>query len=338
MQRRLLLAVVFVLAPCLRADVALNCGPIGGGNVHTVGGPAINTYCVSDWGSSDTWYPGFTPPFYDVLYDAFSGDDAVNLRYVIGGVLKSGSGWLPPILDAGYREPTYATGSAWAVTTGLFASGGGTQTSTITNPSGNLDITITTGTIGLTTIYQDYTITNGGASLVTGMRFADYFDYHPNGTSNGGYLDATVRFGGVAGMIVTGHPAAGDYISPGQMCFAAVGDTGCSIIPSAWNIGDVQPTAPPSGVRLGSPIKNAEADIYNGVFLAGEGDYAGTLAYDLPDLAPGQSTSIRVLKGSVLPLEPVPESGSAPEPGTLVLCGGALIVAGSLRRRGGRAA
>jgi hypothetical protein len=318
-----------VLTGAARADVTLPCTGIAGGNVHAIGGPpaTVGTYCVSDWGSSDVWYPTAGPPFYDILFDAFSGDDAANLRFSINGVLRSGTGWLPPILDAGLRGPSYNTNSAWLVDLGLGPSGGDPQTSLISN--GNVLVTITTGVTGFTgdEIYQDYTIKNDGGSALQNVRFADYFNYHPNGSSNGGYLLGTATYDGLAGIFIKGDVANPNFLKTGQMCFTVVGSTDCSLLSSAHDIGDAQ-----IGVAFAAdPIRHVEDNAYNGVDGPfGPGDVAGSLAYDFGDIAPGDQVQIRVLKGGVLPVQ------ESPEPGTLVLlaCGvGLLACRAGLRAR-----
>jgi hypothetical protein len=160
------------------------------------------------------------------------------------------------------------------------------------------------------------------------MRFADYFNFHPNASSVA-FTDGVVTYGGLAGIVVNGNPGDVNYLGPGQMCFARVGDIACSILSNAHDIGNVQPTLPVNGVRPGSPIKDVENNAYNNVFgPSGPGDYAGSLAYDLPDLQPGASVSIRVLKGNVLPVQ-----AGAPEPASFVLIGSALAAIGVRRRR-----
>lgn len=322
-------ALIFAAATVAWADVTAPCGPIGAGHVHGISqGPGIDTYCVSDWGSSDSWYVLATPGAPDLLYDALSGDDAVNIRYSINNILRSGTGWLPPVMDAGFRAPNYATGSAWAITQGL--NNGPIETSAITNPNGNLDVTITTGTLAGLLFYQDYILTNGGNQTIQGIRFADYFNYHPNGSTNGGYLLGTANYTGIAGILITGVPGpvppAGNYLAPGQMCGASVGDTGCSRLANAWDLGSAQPTPPGPG----SPLKHVENNAYNDAPAPfGPGDAAGALAWDLGDLAPGQSVSIRILKGPAIPLEQIPD---VPEPGTWALGIGGLVVSVGLRR------
>src|SRR5215831_12063903 len=68
------------------------------------------TYCISDFGWSDTWLLG-TPATYNLALDLLSGDDAFNLKYnTPAGLLGPGTGWLSPSLDAGTLSAQDAPG------------------------------------------------------------------------------------------------------------------------------------------------------------------------------------------------------------------------------------
>ena len=121
------------VAPCSAGAVGENVLPVTNG---------ITTYCVSDYGWSDTWLVG-SPSTYHQYVDMLSGDDALNLLYnTPANGVGSGLGWLSPSLDAGTLSAT-SVQSRYSVVTALHMTGAGSSESVIQNTDG-LRVTIDT--------------------------------------------------------------------------------------------------------------------------------------------------------------------------------------------------
>jgi hypothetical protein len=270
---------------------------IAGENIIPIHTPDM-TYCVSDYGWSDTWLiPAST--VYDPAMDALSGDDAANLHFNIGGVPSAGNGWLSPGLDAGALMVSYATGSPWVVVVPVDWIGGGPTGTSITqsvihHPAFGIDIRITTSAFD-TVMNQTYDIFNNGTFMLEDLVLADYFNYHPNGSTAGAATTGTVEYS--AGTLsFTGGPGGG-ALSDATL-FGA-------FIDSAHAVGT------PGGV-----IAMTETMTLDGsAGQLGPGDVAGTLAWELGDLTPGSMVSFTLTK-------------TIPEPASLyMLAFGAVLMA-----------
>ncbi len=284
------LAAAAVVAPCTLAPGVVDIVPLSN---------PTNTYCVSDYGWSDTWFVGSAPSIYDPRLDVFSGDDSPNLRFgILGGEpVVSGFGWLSPIMDVGTLEPTVATGSVWEVVTPVHGVALNTVASELHHPLG-LNIMITTS-LGVTgQITQGFLIENTSlVSTFTGLRFADYFNFHPNGSTRGNSMKGTISYDPLSGLTVTGLDD-GTLIANGSMRGERSADAhGCSSPVITWDMVQTNTYVAPCPV---SPL------------AIGPGDVAGGLAWDLSAaLAPGASVEFTIFKQA----EPLP----SPEPSTLIL-------------------
>lgn len=279
------------------------------------------TYCVSDYGWSDAWFVGSAPVIYDPRLDVLSGDDAPNLHFgILGGPPDvSGFGWISPIMDGGTLMPSLPTGSPWEVVTAVhYTVGSTTAESLVRHPLG-LDMLITTSLdpVGQE-ITQRFAITNTTpGTTFSGLRLADYFNFHPNGSTAENAQKGTVTYSPMGGISITG-PDDGTLIANGSM--------------RGERVDDAHGRNDPSFVTLPIAVLDmVQSNVYldpGAAFAPGPGDVAGALAWDLGDLAPGDTVEFSVFKLAD-PLEPTP----APEPGTgaVALVGGCLLWA--FRRR-----
>jgi hypothetical protein len=255
------------------------------------------------------------PAVYDAFFDVLSGDDAPNLHFGIDGsdrIATSGLGWISPIIDAGTLSPTHPTGSPWTVSTPVhFTAGTTTAESLVHHPLG-LDLLITTmlDAIGQP-VTQTFTFTNTRPSgAITDMLFADYFNYHPNGSTFANAHLGTVTYTAADGIVITG-PDDGTLIADGSMRGERVDDH--RMISTFGGA----PDAVWDSVQFALYLDPADGTSF------GTGDVAGALAWELGTLDPGASTSFTIHKLAT----PVPL------PGALPLLGIALAGLGVLRRR-----
>ena len=258
----------------------------------------LATYCVSDYGWSDTWFVGGAPAIYDPRLDVLSGDDGPNLHFgILGGEpspFPSGTGWLSPIMDVGTLTPSWPTASPWTVTTAVHFVATGTE-SLIHHPLG-LDMLITTNLDPFgQEVTQRFTITNVSAGTTfTDLRFADYFNYHPNGSTFENSRKGTVTYDPLSGITIAG-PDDGTLIANGSMRGERVDDAHGR-----------------NGPFLATPIAvwdMVQTNVYldpGAAIAIGPGDVAGALAWDLGDLAPSETTTFTIFK-LAMPLSSVPE-------------------------------
>ena len=319
-RRALLFLALFVFLPQFAEAIAIPpCTEAGGMDIIPLSN-GTGTYCVSDYGWTDTWFVNSAPPVYDPRFDVFSGDDSPNLHFgILGGApweAVSGFGWLSPLMDAGFLMPVFPTGSVWEVVDAVHFTGALSTESTIAHPAG-MEARIVTMIDPFTQeITQTFTFTNTTTDTTfNDIRFADYFNYHPNGSTDLNAQKGSVSYDPLTGITITGIDD-GTLIATGNMRGERLDDA------HGRNTG-----------FLGSPIMvldMVQTDTYfdPGPFPVGPGDVAGALAWDLPNLAPGESVSFTVFKNS----EPVP----TPEPGSILLLlpGLGLVISTSLRLRG----
>lgn len=320
---RLVLALIaFTLLPIATAGAVATppctSPPVGGPAAAMTIIPLSNgsaSYCVSDFGWSDAWFVGSSPPIYDPRLDVLSGDDAPNLHFGVNGsnrITTSGLGWISPVIDGGTLSATHATLSPWTVSTPVhFIAGTTTAESLVHHPLG-IDMLITTSLDpagqGIT---QTFTITNVLiADSITDILFADYFNYHPNGSTLVDAHKGTVTYTTADGIVIMGLDDD-TFIADGSMrgqraddyrtisTFGGVPDAVFDSVQFAL-YGN-----PPSGTAFGP------------------GDVAGALAWELGSLAPGESTSFTIFKLAT----PVPL------PGTISLLAFGLAGLGATRRR-----
>ena len=326
MLRRELVCASLLLCPVHAAAVAIPpCTPAGVfADMDII--PLTNgiaTYCVSDFGWSDAWFIGASPPVYDPLRDVLSGDDAPNLHFGIKGGAgpgpTSGFGWISPIMDGGDLEPTHLTTSPpWDVLTPVhFTVGTVTAESLVHNPLG-IDLLITTALdpVGQQ-ITQRFTFTNTTTGTTFDrMRFADYFNFHPNGSVPGNASLGSVSYDPLSGITITG-PNDGTLIASGSMRGERVDDAHGISLPSQ---------------TIPLPVLDmVQTDTYPDPLLtpigvpSGPGDVAGALAWDLGELAPGASVAFSIFKLA----DPLTLETSEP-PGAWMLCTALLLLAYSL--------
>jgi MYXO-CTERM domain-containing protein len=311
----------FVAVPLVAAGV----GPCtdGANNERII--PVRNaqtTYCTSDFGWSDTWFQGFQN-VYNQQLDVFSGEDSFNLRWI--GM--SGTGWLSPSMDAGTTVPTNV-GSPWQIFQAIDYITPGDETATrsiIVHPAG-LEATITT-TLSGSQLAINFLFRNTNANGdFNGLVFADYFNFHPNGSLHGNqstrqgttsYLaTCPANIGPCSGAIYTaGNEGLSTFISNGIL----YGERA----PDSYGVGYAS-NVPGGGTTLFAQL--AAGTINGSDGPVGPGDTAGILGYYLGSLAAGSSTSFTFYKALAVDME-------NPEPGTWALMLGGLGALAALRRR-----
>ena len=251
------------------------------------------TYAVGSSGWSDTWLIPAVPVGgdYNQAADVLSGDDAPNLHYNVqtgGGPIPRGageSGWLTSSLDHGTLAPI-PVASAWNVLTQVAYTAGTFQAqSQMIQPADTLVATITTTIVG-GVMTQTYMFQNLGANPITDVVFADYFNFHPNGSLPAGHALGTIVYDG--GTLITTGGGLG-FISNGQMSG--------QVVDNAHTVGEPNPVI--------TEVQNNAYDMAVGPYT---GDAAGALAWDLPNLLPGQSTDFTIIK-------------AVPEPASISLLG-----------------
>src|SRR5665213_3313317 len=124
-----------IIQPCTPGSASENIIPVTNG---------VKTYCVSDYGWSDTWFLG-SPAVYSQPLDMLSGDDAFNLTYG-NGKTGTGLGWLSPSMDQGTLS-AQPIPSAWSVITPVHSTGASSAESVIGDADG-VQITLDTSAIG----------------------------------------------------------------------------------------------------------------------------------------------------------------------------------------------
>jgi PEP-CTERM motif len=295
-------------------------------------------YCVTDFGWSNTWYSVGAdgthplPSTYDQELDLFSGDDAVNLGFSIfagseGPVRVTEKGWLTPTLDAGALFPFYNTGSPWTVLDPVHYTNGETATqSTITLDLpglGSVNTIIDTEILADGTVRQFYTIQNNADGFLTDITFADYFNFHPNGSLVAETQEGTTKINN--GVVTTsGNRSLPSFIASGQM--RLLDADGNPLTPTRQDIGcaDILGLDDSCAASGGPTIPRVETGTYNNLDgPLGPGDFAGALAFDNPsDLAPGDFITFGLEKRAI------------PEPTLMALLGVGLLVFGLYRRKG----
>ncbi|HKT19511.1 MAG TPA: PEP-CTERM sorting domain-containing protein [Stellaceae bacterium] len=294
-----------VVGPCL-SNAALGAGgnpaisllPINGGG---------QTYCQSAYGWSDSWFPSSQPSSYVQSLDALSGDNAPGVSYSYidsaGATRNVGSGnsynLISPWLDGGTLDANHI-GSAWQVTSDISVSGN-VGTSKIALNGLNLLITTTVFSGGLTEAFQ---FTNDNSYGITDLLFSDYFNFHPDGSDGGGNSCGTTSVSG--GTVTTVAGTAG-----GCTPIVKNGTMSGSKAPLEWDLG-----------LTADVLSDIANDIYNDATGPITGDAAAYLTWDLGALAEGQTTSFIITKRV-----------NVPEPGSLALVAGGLLMLGLVIRR-----
>lgn len=323
MKHNLFAALLIVFLLPIRAafgQVIPPCTPAGALNIIPLANPHA-TYCVSDYGWSDTWFVGTAPAAYDPRHDVLSGDDSPNLHFGIKGgeppPVVSGFGWISPLMDGGGPTAGFATGSPWTVVSAVHATGMTTAESLVRHPLG-IDMLITTSLdpVGQE-VTQRFAITNTtGATTFSDLLFADYFNYHPNGSDAANVLKGTVSYDPLSGITITGVDD-GTLIATGSMRGERIDDAHGR-----------------NGPLLALPIDVLDmvqtSDYHDpGAGIAvGPGNVAGGLAWGLGDLAPGDTVEFTVFKLAA-PLALVPE----PETYAMTLAGLGLLGFVARRRK-----
>ena len=253
-----------------------------------------------------------------------SGDDAFNLKYSTSGATNGG--WLNPSIDAG-NGTAQLIGTAWTVVNPVTYVGGTNQTtSTIQDGGGNVQVTIDTTVIGgNVTLSFTFTALAGGAGTGSGLQFADYFNFHPNGSTGGvggGIASGTTSYAG--GCISTQGTPGPNFLQNAQVCGSSLDNN--------HDVGLASPAGTPAGTPPG-PIGSGSNQVWNDVQTSsynnlagpvGPADSAGALEWNLPGLRPGDSETFVVTKSLSI---------VTPEPGTLAMGVGAALLLLSLRRK-----
>jgi hypothetical protein len=306
-----------VTTPCLSGVVTTNMSPINGGT---------STYCQTGFGWTDTWFPTAQPPAYDAHLDVLSGDNAPSLSYIVSGVTV-GTGnifnFLSPFLDGGHLNSQNIGGGATLmadIPTGPLANSGASTINV-----GQVQIGITTTVKTDNSVTELFHFTNTGTATVTGLRFDDYFNFHPSGSDNATdqFCGATI-FSPTTGMVRTVGTSAG-----GCSPVVSSGTLQGSALPINWDVGDVgSVTCPTPGTCTTTP--GVLAAIAAGTFNMSNGDpnhfgdTGADLVWALADLLPGASEDFTISKNF----------SQTPEPASLALLGTGLIgFAFALRRR-----
>ena len=270
---------------------------------------ATQTYCVSDFGWSDTWFSASTPSSYIQTQDVLSGDDAPFVRYLVNSAPGHGQGFLSPSLDNGTFDSTLI-GSPWQVISGLsYVAGFGTSkvSSVIQENTDPIQIMITTQVIGSFVTLKFDIVNTSASAIISNLQFGDYFNFHPDGSNDA--TDAakgTTRFL-AGGVVFVTSPQSATHISDGSMQG--------SFAPSSHHI----------DTQVGT-VNAINTDVYNNLNgPCGPADCAAALKWDLGTLGPGQSTSFTITKDAV------------PEPGTWSMVSIAAIGLALARRRNRRA-
>lgn len=306
-----------VTAPCTVVDAfpAMGIIPLRNG---------VATYCVSDFGWSDAWFVGSAPARYDPRLDVLSGDDAPNLHFGIRGgapsPVASTFGWISPVMDGGFLTPIRLTGSPWEVMAGVAYTAGTTEAQSLLRHPLGLELLITTMLDPLGQLLtQSFRLTNvSDSTTFDDIVFADYFNFHPNGSDAANFRKGSVSYSPLGGIRITG-PDDGTLIANGSMRGERVDDLhGTNFtfvgVPDI-TIDMVQTVDYPDGLP-------------DDAFSAGPGDVAGGLAWRLGSLGPDESTTFTIFKLAE-PLRAPPLS----EPAGLLLLGTAWLAQYGLRRR-----
>ncbi len=300
--------------------------------------PAINiipltngssTYCVSDYGWSDAWFVASAPVRFDPRLDVLSGDDAPNLHFGIRGgdpwPVVSGFGWISPVIDGGALEPVHLTGSPWTVAAPVhFTVFDTTAESLVRHPAG-MDLLITTS---IDLVGQGITQTFELINATTDLTFedivlADYFNFHPNGSTPDNFHKGTATYSALGGIRITG-PDDGTLIANGSMRGQRVDDM--------HGTNATFPTVPDIAFAMVQTLTYPDPMLPDAAFTAGPGDAAGGLAWRLDPLGPGERASFTIFKLA----EPLPRSGvGAPAGLPLIIAAGlgALFVSRRARLR-----
>ena len=264
--------------------------------------PAINiipltndssTYCVSDYGWSDAWFVASEPVRFDPRLDVLSGDDAPNLHFGIRDddpwPVVSGFGWISPVIDGGELEPVHVTGSPWTVTTPVhFTVFDSTAESLVHHPAG-MDLLITTSIDPLGQgITQTFVLTNATVDLTfEDIVLADYFNFHPNGSTPENFRKGTATYSPLGGIRITG-PDDGTLIANGSMRGERVDDLHGSNASF--------PGVPDIAFDMVQTLTYPDPTLPDALFTAGPGDAAGGLAWRLDPLGPGDRASFSIFK------------------------------------------
>lgn len=283
----------------------------------------FSTYCVSDYGWSDAWFVASSPPVYSAPLDVLSGDDAPNLHFGIRGgdpwEAVTGFGWLSPVMDGGFLSPVRATGSTWMVVSSVAVDPGLLSArSVIAHPSGmQVEIDTALGAVGAE-LRQTFTLVNTTTdTMFEDIVFADYFNYHPNGSSVGNFRKGTISYSPLTGLTVTG-PDDGTLIAVGTMRGERIDDL--------HGTNATFPTVPDIAIDQAQTLVYPDPTLPDAAFAGGPGDVAGSLAWRLDPLGPGERTSFTIFKQSTA-------IRRVPEPGALGVLGLASMLAAVVYRR-----
>jgi hypothetical protein len=300
-------AVSFLFVTGLFAAATPPCTPGANGETILPVKSAVHTYCISDYGWSDSWFLG-NPATYDGHKDVMSGDDSPFIRYTVGAnTAGNGNGFLSPSMDQGTLN-AQNIGSNWSIVQSLaYTHLTDTTTSVIRNATDNLTISIMTQVIGAQVSLR-FTFTNNGTQAINNLRFGDYWNYHPNGSKSGTTENqqGTTTYSAATGVVTTtGNRALSSFIAD-AIVFG-------QRLPNVHQVDTIP--------NIITAINNNNFTGTNGPL--GPGDYAAAIAWDLGSLSSGASTSFTITKQI-----------ATPEPSTVVLLGiGSVLMVFSFRRK-----
>jgi hypothetical protein len=241
-----------------------------------------------------------------------SGDDALNVQYdnMNGGGTTN---WVSPSLDGGTLNPQ-PVASDWSVVTALhYTTAADNQTSSTVEDSKGLELQIVS-TLSGSNVNLALTFTNYTGADITNLLLADYFNFHPNGSTTG-FNKGTTSYGATcapltADCITTVGQPGGDFLFNASM--------GGSAVSTYHTVGSVSTVV--GEVSNNNLAGNGGTNAYDGASgPVGPGDNAGALAWNLGTLRDDASETFDIGK-------------DVPEPGAWYLVAGAVLALAGRRR------
>jgi PEP-CTERM motif len=281
------------------------------------------TYCSTAFGWSDTWFASPTITAYNQNLDVYSGENALNLQYKLGGVAQqSNLGFVTPIMDRGTTVPGLLEASGtrflWNVVEDVNVTASNQSRSIIRHSRDLLELMVLTTVVG-NVVTKDFSLTNFSTNNYTDLFLGAYFNFHPNGSNGTQQTQGTTSYTAADGLLTTGNTSRADFRSNGGFKGFRAADY--------FTVGSADGA---SAVWQRMQLGAAGYDNAAGPF--GPTDSAGALAWVLGNLNAGQTVTFTTYESLVSATPPA----SVPEPGSFALAGlGAVMLGlGKFRRRG----